>query len=80
MPVSRSKRKRGGRRPRSPAVQTRPKRRRTARWVPFVFFGAIGAGIVLILGTYIFWDGRSLTLFSGLGLIGIAFAVSTQWY
>jgi hypothetical protein len=36
--------------------------------------------MLLILGTYIFWDGRSLTLFSGLGLIGIAFAVSTQWY
>jgi hypothetical protein len=48
--------------------------------VPFVFFGCIGAGVVLILLTYIIWDGRPLTLFSGLGLIGVAFAVSTQWY
>lgn len=80
MPVSRSKRKRGGRRPRPPAVQTRPKRRRTKRWVPIAFFTAIGAGIVLILLTYIIWDGRPLTLFTGLGLIGVGFAVSTQWY
>lgn len=80
MPVSRSKRKRGGRRPKPPAVQTRPKRKRTPRYVPIVFFASIAAGIILILGTYIFWDGRPATLFSGLGLIGIAFAVSTQWY
>jgi small-conductance mechanosensitive channel len=35
---------------------------------------------VLILLTYIFWGGRPLTLFTGLGLIGLAFAVATQWY
>jgi hypothetical protein len=80
MPVSRSNRRRGGRRPKPPAVQTRPKRRRTSRFVPIVFFSAIGAGVVLILLTYIIWDGRPLTLFTGLGLIGLAFAVSTQWY
>ena len=80
MPVSRSKRKRGGRRPTPPSVRTPPRRRRTRKWVPFVFFGCIGAGVVLILLTYIIWDGRPLTLFSGLGLIGVAFAVSTQWY
>jgi len=48
--------------------------------VPIVFFSCIGVGVVLILLTYILWDGRPLTLFSGLGLIGVAFAVSTQWY
>jgi len=80
MPVSRSKRKRGGRRPKPPAVITKPKRRKTARYVPYVFFTAIGVGVVLILMTYVFWNGRPLTLFVGLGLIGLAFAVSTQWY
>ena len=80
MPVSRSKRKRDGRRPKPPSVQTRPRKRRTSRWVPIVFFSAIGAGVVLILLTYVIWDGRPLTLFTGLGLIGVAFAVSTQWY
>lgn len=80
MPVSRSKRKRGGRRPRPQAAQTPPRRRKTKRYVPIVFFAAVGAGVVLILLTYILWDGRPLTLFTGLGLIGVAFAVSTQWY
>jgi hypothetical protein len=80
MPVSRSKRKRGGRRPKPPSIQTKPRRKRTPRYVPFVFFGCIGAGVILILLTYIIWEGRPLTLFTGLGLIGVAFAVSTQWY
>lgn len=48
--------------------------------MPVVFFTAIGVGVVLILLTYVIWDGRPLTLFGGLGLIGLAFAVSTQWY
>jgi small-conductance mechanosensitive channel len=80
MPVSRSKRKRGGKRPKPPSVITKPKRRKTSRYVPYVFFTAIGVGVVLILLTYVFWNGRPLTLFVGLGLIGLAFAVSTQWY
>lgn len=80
MPVSKSKRKRDGRRRRPPAVQTPPKRRHTSRWVPIAFFTFVGVGVILILLTYIFWGGRSLTLFSGLGLIGVAFAVATQWY
>ena len=80
MPVSRSKRKRGGKRQPPPAVRTKPRKKRTPRYVPIVFFGAIGAGVVLILLTYVFWGGRPLTLFTGLGLIGLAFAVSTQWY
>lgn len=80
MPVSRSKRKRDGKRPKPPAVQTKPRRRRTPRYVPIVFFTAIGIGVVLILATYVFWEGKPLTLFGGLGLIGLAFAVSTQWY
>jgi hypothetical protein len=80
MPVSRSKRKRGGRRPKPPAIITKPRKRRTPRYVPYVFFTAVGAGVILILLTYVFWDGRPLTLFTGLGLIGLAFAVSTQWY
>lgn len=80
MPVSRSKRKRKGRTSRPPAVQTPPKRKRTPRYVPIVFFACIGIGVVLILLTYIFWGGRPLTLFTGLGLIGVAFAVATQWY
>jgi hypothetical protein len=80
MPVSRSKRKRGGKRPKPPAIQTKPRKRRTSRWVPIVFFTCVGIGVVLILLTYVIWDGRGSTLFAGLGLIGLAFAVSTQWY
>jgi len=80
MPVSKSKRKRGGRRQRPPAVQTRPKRRHTPRYVPYAFFFCVGSGVILILLTYIFWNGRALTMFTGLGLIGVAFAVATQWY
>lgn len=80
MPVSRSKRKRDGKRPRPPAVQTKPRKRRTSRWVPIVFFTCIGVGVVLILATYVFREGDPKTLFTGLGLIGVAFAVSTQWY
>jgi hypothetical protein len=45
-----------------------------------VFFTCVGAGVLLILLTYVFWQGRPLTLFGGLGLIGVAFAVATQWY
>lgn len=48
--------------------------------MPIVFFSAVGIGVILILLTYIIWNGRPLTLFTGLGLIGVAFAVSTQWY
>lgn len=80
MPVSRSKRKRDGRRPKPPAVRTAPRKRRTKRWVPYVFFTAVGVGVVLILTSYVFWGGDPVPLFSGLGLIGVAFAVATQWY
>lgn len=80
MPVSKSKRKRGGRRRPPPAVQTPPKRRRTPRYVPYLFFAAVGSGVVLILVSYVFFGGRPLYLFSGLGLIGVAFAVATQWH
>ncbi len=80
MPESRSKRKKGGRSRRPPSVQTPPKKKRTPRWVPYVFFAAMGIGVILILATYVFWDGRPLTLFTGLGLMAVAFAVSTQWH
>jgi len=80
VPVSKSKRKRGGRSRRPPAVQTRPRRKRTPRYVPYAFFTFAGGGVILILLTYILWNGRALTMFTGLGLIGLAFAVATQWY
>jgi hypothetical protein len=80
MPVSRSKRKRDGKRPKPPAVVTKAKKKRTPRWVPVTFFASIGIGVVLILLTYVLWNGRPATLFGGLGLIGLGFAVSTQWY
>ncbi|MEX0875717.1 MAG: cell division protein CrgA [Actinomycetota bacterium] len=80
MPVSKSKRKRGGKRPKPPSVRTPPRKKRTSRWVPIVFFTAIGIGVALILTTYVFWNGDPIPLFSGLGLIGVAFAVATQWY
>lgn len=80
MPVSRSKRERRGKRRPPPAVQTAPRRRRTPRYVPIVFFTCVGVGVVMILATYVFLNGRPLTLFGGLGLIGVAFAVATQWY
>jgi hypothetical protein len=81
MPVSRSKRKtKSGKRPKSPAIQTKPRKKVTPRWVPYVFFSCITVGVVLILLTYILWNGKPATLFGGLGLIGVAFAVSTQWY
>ena len=57
-----------------------PWKPRTARWVPYAFFIFSGAGVVLILLTYIIWNGKPLTMFTGLGLIGLAFAVATQWY
>jgi len=80
VPVSKSKRKRGGRRRPPPSVQTKPRRRHTARWVPYAFFIFAGVGVVLILLTYIIWNGKPATMFAGLGLIGLAFAVATQWY
>ena len=81
MPESKSKRKnKAGKRPKPPSVHTKPRKRVTKRYVPFVFFGAIGIGVVLILLTYVIWNGDPIPLFSGLGLIGVAFAVSTQWY
>lgn len=82
MPESKSKRKRKGRSRRPPAVQTPPKRRRTARWVPFVFFGAMGAGVLVIVLNYmnIFGEFKNYLLFVGLGLMALAFAVSTRWY
>lgn len=48
--------------------------------MPYVFFTAVGTGVVLILVSYIFFNGRPLYLFTGLGLIGVAFAVATQWH
>jgi hypothetical protein len=40
----------------------------------------VGVGVVLILTSYVLWNGDPVPLFSGLGLIGVAFAVATQWY
>jgi hypothetical protein len=80
VPVSRSKRKRDGRRQPPPAVQTKPKKKKTARWVLPAMFTCIGLGVVLILVTYVFRNGDPKTLFGGLGLIGLAFAISTQLY
>lgn len=82
MPESKSKRKRKGRSRRPPAVQTPPKRRRTSRWVPYVFFAAMGAGVLVIILNYmnIFGGFKNYLLFVGLGLMGLAFAVSTRWY
>ena len=48
--------------------------------MPYAFFALAGAGVILILLTYIIWNGKPLTMFTGLGLIGLAFAVATQWY
>lgn len=81
MPESKSKRKRKGRSRRPPAVQTPPKRRRTARWVPYVFFSSIGLGALVIIVNYAgFWEFKSYLLFVGLFLMGLGFAVSTRWY
>ena len=80
MPVSRSKRKRGGKRPKPPSIQTKPRKRKTPPYVPYVFFACIGIGVVLILLTYVIWNGNWKSLFGGLALIGVAFGVSTQWY
>lgn len=80
MPESKAKRKKKGRRRRPPSVQTPPKKKKTPRWVPYAFFASMGIGVILILATYVFWDGRPLTLFTGLGLMAVAFAVSTRWY
>lgn len=84
MPESKSKRKRKGRRrSRPPAVQTPPRKRRTARWVPYAFFGSMGAGVIIIVLNYMQLIGgefHNSLLFVGLGLMGVAFAVSTRWY
>jgi hypothetical protein len=82
MPESKAKRKKKNqRRRRPPAVQTPPKRKRTPRWVPYVFFGSMGSGAAVIILNYLpIWDFRTYLLFVGLGLIGVAFAASTRWY
>lgn len=81
MPESKAKRKRKNKRSRRPAVQTPPKRKQTPRYVPYVFFGAMGAGVALIILNYMpLWEMRMYLLFVGLGFIGLAFAVSTRWY
>lgn len=82
MPESKSKRKkRKGRRTRPPAVQTPPKRKKTPKYVPYVFFSAMGSGVAVIILNYMpFWDFRAYLLWAGLGLMGVAFAVSTRWY
>lgn len=82
MPESKSKRKRKGRPQRPAAVQTPPKRKKTSRWVPYVFFTFMGAGVLVIILNYmgIFGTFKNYLLFVGLGLMGAAFAVSTRWY
>lgn len=82
MPESKSKRRRKGRSRRPPAVQTRPRRRHTARWVPYAFFTSAGAGVLVIVLNYvqIFGPFKNYLLFVGLGLLGLAFAIATQWY
>lgn len=82
MPESKSKRKRKGRSRRPPAVQTPPRKRKTARWVPVAFFGLMGVGVLVIVLNYmaVFGTFRNWLLFVGLGLMGVAFAVSTRWY
>jgi hypothetical protein len=80
MPESKSKRKRKGRSRRPPSVQTPPKRRRTPRWVPYAFTVFMAAGVLVIVGDYVFWNGSGILLFAGLASMGLGFAVSTRWY
>jgi len=83
MPESKSKRKGKSRRRRPPAVQTPPRKRKTARYVPYAFFGSLGAGTLIIILNYMELFGgqfQNYLLFVGLGLMGLAFVVSTRWY
>ena len=53
---------------------------RVARWVPYVLSACLASGTLLILLTYIVWNGSWLPLLLGLGLYGISTAVvTTQW-
>jgi hypothetical protein len=50
--------------------------------VPYAFFTSAGAGVLVIVLNYvqIFGPFKNYLLFVGLGLLGLAFAIATQWY
>lgn len=61
-----------------------PKPKPSPKWIPYAFFGLIGAGFLMIIGRYVL--GSSVALFNnnwflGAGLIAIAaaFSIATQW-
>lgn len=77
MPVSKSKRRR---------YQPPPKRKPapSPKWVPVAFFTLLALGFLIILCRYVlatsvsFFD-KDYFIWIGLGLIGAAFSVATQW-
>lgn len=77
MPVSKSKRRRYQPPP-------KPKPKPSPMWVPVVFFGLLGAGVLVILARYVlsgsvaFFD-KDYMIWVGLILIAVAFGVATQW-
>lgn len=77
MPKSKSKR----RRYQPPA---KPKPPPSPGWVPFAFFGSLGAGFAIILARYILSQtlpilDQDWLLWLGLFLIAAAFVVATRW-
>jgi Cell division protein CrgA len=73
MPKSRSKRQR-----RQPPPKAKPKQ--SPPWVGALFFALMGAGVAAIIYNYVAGGGRAWLLWTGIGLIAAAFAVSTQWH
>lgn len=78
MPESRG-RQRQRRRPYVP--QPRPKRRRASpRWYGVLVLGVMAVGIGLIVWNYFRGiEADNVYLWTGLGLIGLGFALATQW-
>jgi phosphatidylglycerophosphate synthase len=73
MPKSRSKRQR-----RQPPPKPKPKQ--SPPWVGALFFVLMGAGVIAIIYNYVSGGGHAWLLWVGLGLIALAFVVSTQWH
>jgi hypothetical protein len=45
-----------------------------------LFFALMGAGVVAIIYNYVSGGSHAWLLWAGIGLIALAFVVSTQWH
>lgn len=61
-----------------------PKPKPSPPWIPYVFFGLIATGFLMIMARYLFSNtypvlDNNWFLAGGLGLVAVAFGVATQW-